>query len=287
MGFTFLVWNVEKFKATNVNRIRKVAKLITDQDPDVFCILEFMGKSPRTTPSQKKGTARKLISKYLTDYDFGLTDSDMRIEILTGWKRNKFAQALYTQRGELDVNNPDLRPGGLLSVREVGETSFHNLLFLHTDSGRNKKDYNNRQEMFKKIWKMKKALQGLPIQNGSARFIALGDLNTMGRKGYPNSPSISATKEINKLKSDAQAKGMRVLSKSFDKTWSTPSGSTQSNLDHVIASNDLSFQTWTFTNNPTLNFEIEVKGWNELTGNDRKTFITSISDHCSLWGEII
>ena len=52
MGFTFLVWNVEKFRATNATRVRTVARHILDQQPDVFCILEFRGKN----------AARRLIS---------------------------------------------------------------------------------------------------------------------------------------------------------------------------------------------------------------------------------
>ncbi len=286
MGFTFLVWNVEKFKATNTSRIRTVADHIKDQDPDVLCILEFMGKSSALNPAGKKDAARRLISEFLPNYDFGLTDSKKRIEILTGWKRNKFAQVLYTQRREFDANNPNLRPGGLLSVREVGAKSFHNFLFLHTDSGRKKRDYDNRQSMFKKIWKLKRALQNLPIQAGAARFVAMGDLNTMGRSAVGNLPSISGTQEITALVQSAQTNGMRILSKSFAKTWSNPSGSKKSNLDHVIASDDLKFQEWIFDNDDSTKFEVEVKGWNERTGNARKSFIENISDHCSLWGEI-
>jgi hypothetical protein len=287
MGFTFLVWNVEKFKATNTTRIRTVADHIKDQNPDVLCILEFMGKSSALNPSQKKDAARRLISEFLPKYDFGLTDSKKRIEILTGWKRDKFGQVLYTQRREFDVQNPNLRPGGLLSLRENGATSFHNFLFLHTDSGRTKRDYDNRQAMFKKIWKLKKALQGIPIQAGEARFLALGDLNTMGRSAVGAQPSISGTKEIAQLQQDAVANGMRILSKSFNKTWSNASGTTKSDLDHVIASDDLAFAEWTLVGAPSTEFEVEVKGWNERSGNARRSFIENISDHCSLWGEII
>lgn len=287
MAFTFLVWNVEKFRATNTSRIRTVADHIKDQDPDIVCILEFMGKSSALKPAEKKDAARRLISRFLPDYDFGLTDSKKRLEILTGWKRDKFAQVLYTQRREFDVKNPNLRPGGLLSVREVGAASFHNFLFLHTDSGRKERDYNNRQDMFKKIWKLKRALERLPIQAGRARFVVMGDLNTMGRSAVGAKPSISAKQEIAALQQDAQNKGMRILSKSFPKTWSYPSGSKKSDLDHVIASDDLTFQLWTLVDDPNVEFEVEVRGWNERSGNARRSFIENISDHCSLWGEIV
>ena len=141
MGFNFLVWNVEKFKATNTTRIRTVADHIKNQNPDVFSILEFSGKSSAQNPSQKKDAARRLISQFLPEYDFGLTDSKRRLELLTGWKRGVFDQVLFTQRREFDASNPNLWPGGLLSVREVGASAFHNFLFLHTDSGRKKTDF--------------------------------------------------------------------------------------------------------------------------------------------------
>ena len=94
------------------------------------------------------------MSEFFRGYDFGLSDSKRRLEILVGWKRARFAQALYTQRREFDAKNPNLRPGALCSVRQTGEAAFHNFLFLHTDSGRRKTDYDNRQAMFKKIWKL-------------------------------------------------------------------------------------------------------------------------------------
>ena len=287
MGFNFLVWNVEKFKATNTTRIRTVADHIKNQNPDVFSILEFSGKSSAQNPSQKKDAARRLISQFLPEYDFGLTDSKRRLELLTGWKRGVFDQVLFTQRREFDASNPNLWPGGLLSVREVGASAFHNFLFLHTDSGRKKTDFDNRQTMFKKIWKLNKALQNLPIQGGNARFVVLGDLNTMGRRSVGNQPSIPAKKEIADLTSDAQANGMRALNKSFNKTWSNPSGGRKSDLDHVIASDDLTMQKWVFAATPGVPFEVEVKGWNDRTGNPRRSFIENISDHCSLWAQIV
>jgi len=216
-----------------------------------------------------------------------LTDSRQRLEILTGWKRNTFAQVLYTQRREFDAQNPYLRPGGLLSLREDGDNRFTNLLFLHTDSGREAQDYTNRQEMFRRTWNLKAALEQLPIQNNAARFIALGDLNTMGRRAVGNQPSISKTREVNQLALDAQTHGMRMLSKSHDRTWSRPSGTGQSNLDHVLASDDLQFQQWYYASDPSHMFEVDVRGWNELSGQARRSFIQTVSDHCSLWAQVV
>lgn len=276
MGYSFLVWNVEHFQA-RPDRIEKVDKLIEHFKPDVFGILEF----------QAKDVARSLVQKFFGEYDFAFTDSKLAIEILVGWKRGEFRQVIYTQRREFQAGNINLRPGGLLSFRQEGSEVFDNLLFLHTDSGTEDEDYKNRQTMFEKIWHMKSAIEGLPAQQGQARFIVLGDLNTMGRKKLSNSrPTIYARHEIEQLRLAAQNAGMRVLTKSHERTWSTPSGSQKSELDHVIASTDLQFVQKTSQDAETSPFEIEVHGWNKLSGHERRDFIKNISDHCALFGEV-
>lgn len=275
MGFSFLVWNVEKFKE-NPSRTIKVDELIEHFRPDAFGILEFLAKN----------AARTLVHQFFDEYDFAFTDSQRAIEILVGWKRGKFRQVLYTQRREFQGGDSNLRPGGLLCLKQQNSDVFDNLLFLHTDSGRTEKDYENRQKMFKKIWSMKSAIESLGVQQGHARFMALGDLNTMGRKTVGSKPAISATEEIEALGIAAEDAGMRILPKSHSKTWSTPSGSL-SELDHVVASNDLKFLQRTSNDAQNNPFNIEVRGWNMLSGNARRSFIENISDHCALFGELI
>lgn len=185
-------------------------------------------------------------------YDFAFTDSEQGIEILVGWKRGTFAQALYTQRREMQVGNLRLRPGGLLSVLEKNAAVFTNLLFLHTDSGTDAGAYQNRQTMFGKIWSLRRALAALPEQQGQPRLIALGDLNTTGRKNGP-----SAADEIAALEAQATQHRMRVLPKTHPHTWSSD-GTKKSNLDHVIASTDLQFKPVPGTAAPA---EVLVDGW--------------------------
>jgi hypothetical protein len=210
-------------------------------------------------------------------YDFAFTDSDQGIEILVGWRRGKFDQALYTQRREMQAGNVRLRPGGLLSVLEKNAAVFTNLLFLHTDSGTDEKAYQNRQIMLGKIWSLRCALAGLPEQQGQPRLIALGDLTTMGRKTGP-----SAAEEIAALEAQATQKGMRVLPKTHPHTWSSD-GTKKSNLDHVIASTDLQFKPVPGTAGPA---EVLVDGWVNRTGDARTNFVKNISDHCLLFAEI-
>ncbi len=267
MGFTFAVWNVERFNYTP-QRARAVGQLIKNHDPDVFGILEFLAKD----------AARKLVrSDDFQPYDFAFTDSDQGIEILVGWKRGRFAQALYTQRRELQAGNPRLRPGGLISVLEKNSDVFTNLLFFHTDSGSDAAAYKNRQTMFGKVWSMKRALEKLPEQKGQARLIAMGDLNTMGQKNGPNS-----VEEITTLGAQAARNGMRVLRKTHDHTWSGD-GKKMSNLDHIIASNDVQFNSQQAGAQPS---EVLVGGWVNRTGEARMNFIKNISDHSLLFGEI-
>jgi len=278
MSFKFMSWNIRHFQGGSQQRLEEVDAHIGAEDPDVFGIIEF----------QAKDVARRIVTEYYPEYDFGMTDSKVQLDFLIGWKRGKFNRVIYTQRRDFQVGKINLRPGGLLSFQEKGNAPFTNILFLHTDSGRTKKDYDNRKAMFSKIFSLKHALEGLTIQNGNARLIVLGDLNTMGRAKTATSPTVPAKDEIDSLGQDAVAAGMRLLTKSHDKTWSNKSGSSKSNLDHVIASNDLNFSQYYFVDDPAKTFEIEVYGWNNVVNaNARKSWIENISDHCALVGECI
>ncbi len=279
MKFTFLSWNVRHFKGTDEQRLKDVDKIISDLSPDVFGLIEF----------QAKKLMRKLMFNNFPEYDFAVTDSKNGVEITAGWKRNKFKQAIWTQKREFLNNNLNMRPGGLLSVN--CENKFYNLLFLHTDSGTGTKDYENRQEMFKKIWKMNQSLKAIS-NTGEPNLIALGDLNTMGK-----GTMLTGEDEIEELSFDADKNEMILLSKDFNDTWhqwgkgpwgnrrklevSELSTALKSNLDHVIASKELNFSL-IGANNST----ITVNGWNQLDGNERIDFLREISDHSAIFGEI-
>ena len=268
MGFSFLSWNIRKFKASPT-RTKKIVELIKKYDPDIFGILEFSDKS----------VARRLAFEYFPDYDFGITESKGTMEILVAHKRGKFTQTVFTQRREFNAGSVHLRPGAILSVHQKGQTSFDNILFLHTDSGTTEKDYKNRQTMFKKIWHLNQGLKSLPIQKGKSRLIAAGDLNTMGKKNF------SSHQEIAKLKTDAQKNTMKLLDKSYDYTWSNTRYS-KADLDHVMISNDVSIQQWYFSANVDNTFPILVDGWINLDKTRRKDFVQNISDHSLLYGEV-
>ena len=272
MTFSFLSWNIKKFKATPA-RTQKVVSLIKKYNPDIFGISEF---------SDKK-VARKLASENFKDYDFGITESKREMEILVAYKRTKFDQVIFTQRREFLANNPNLRPGALVSVKQKNHSSFDNILFLHTDSGTEEKDHKSRQIMFKKIWSLNNSLKNIPIQKGKSRLVVGGDLNTMGNKDR----DITASQEITKLHNDAQNKGMVLLDKSHSHTWRN-TRSMKGNLDHVIVSDDLNIQQWFFQSDPATSFPIIVDGWVDLPDNAKqKDFVRNISDHSLLYGEVL
>ena len=272
LGFRFLVWNVEKFKNEDKERTRRVAEKIYEHNPDVFGVLEFKARA----------SARSLVTDYFPDYDFSFTYSLVNIEILVGWRRGYFKQVIYTQRRDLAATK-FLRPGGLISFQQRGDRHFYNILFLHLDSGGKSKDYKNRREMYKRIWKLNSALKKLKIQKKKSRLIALGDLNVMGKE---QGRKVSPEKELAKLKQDAKKARMRVLKKSFDFTWKGDSRYPDSDLDHVIASKDLKFEKWSYENEGKI-WEIEVDGWNRFdTESERRKFAKNVSDHSPLIGEV-
>ena len=266
-------WNVKQFRG-NHQRTKQIIEQVEGLDPDVFGIIEFLAKD-------QVGTI--LNDDFFKDYDFAFTDSKEEIEIFVGWKKDKFSQAVFTQRRELQVGKVTMRPGALLSLKETPDGKFTNLLFLHTDSGKEFADFSNRQMMLQKVWDMNAKLT--KIQD-KPRLIVLGDLNTMGRKKLSVvKPTVSKKTEIEDLEAEAEQFGMQVLKKSHDLTYRSLGGSLCGDLDHVVASRDLEFKEFSDVNSPNNPHKIRVKGWIELDGVDQDNFIEFISDHCIIYGE--
>lgn len=283
MKFSVMFWNVENFGRNllgddadpelHAQRVDQVANHIKGLDPDLLGLCEI----------KDRVALRSLLMDKLADYDFGITDGAEGIELLAGWKRAKFSQVLFTQRREFKSDNPMLRPGSMVSAKFNDE--FYNFLFLHTDSGTKSKDYNNRQDMFEKIWSLKGLLESLG--DSDTKFICGGDLNTMGRNKSGSLPKISGDMEIQQLSDDALANGMKLLDKTYANSWrkgpSKPNW--ESNLDHFIATDNLNFVNFKNQNDANKS-PVQVVGWNELTGNEKDDFTDNISDHCAIYLEI-
>ena len=278
MKFSVMFWNVENFGKSLEGRspdpdrfkerVDQVEAHIRNLDPDLIGLSEI----------RDKVALRNLLMDRLSDYDFAVTDGAQGIELLAGWRKGKFQQVLFTQRREFKAGSNNLRPGSLASVKFDDE--FFNFLFLHTDSGTKKRDYENRQEMFEKIWTLREKFDD--ISGGQSNFVVLGDLNTMGRRKIGTFAKITGQEEIDELADDAGDNGMKMLSKTHDKTWR---GSFESNLDHALSSTNLQFERLVNATSSSAQ-EISVDGWNHLDGQDRDDFADNISDHCSLFCKI-
>ena len=270
MKFSVLSWNIEHFNGES-SRLAKVAAHIKADNPDIFGLLEI-----------EKVSVLELLEKHFPEYDFGMTDGPEVQEILVGWRRAKFLQAVFTQKREFKAYNPALRPGALLSVR-LGQ-EFWNLLFLHTDSGTDAPAFGNRAEMFGKIWKVREALRKRAGEAGG-RLLVLGDLNTMGLR-FPSrrvaDRLVSGGKEVEALRAFAGEAGMYVAEKSHDATYG---GVALSDLDHLLATKKVKLRQ--LGQRPDRrDFHVRVRGWQQLNGSARKTFIETVSDHCSLYAEV-
>jgi hypothetical protein len=272
MKFSLLSWNVESFKGSDP-QLSSVAAHINALNPDVFGLFEV-----------ENVDIISLITDHLPEYDYNLTDGPENKEILVGVRKGKFEHSIFTQKREFKAYNPSLRPGALLSASLAGE--FYNILFLHTDSGTEAPSFGNRNEMFDKIWSVKKALDKKSAGGAGAKFVVLGDLNTMGLR-FPLQKKadtrISETDEVQALEAIARTQNMILLRKEFTQTFNN--GRLTSNLDHVLATDNMAFSQLGLAQGEP--FFVRVTGWQQLQGEARKKFIDTISDHCSLYCEIV
>lgn len=282
MNVNITAWNVQEFGKKNLTkaglkkRVKGVAKHIKSTSPHIFGILEV-----------EKIDILELIEDEFPGYDFGFTegkDSNNKPnkEILVGWEQGVFDQVTFSQKRQFNLYNPFLRPGALLSFRKGSD--WYNVLFLHTDSGTEAKDFGNRYEMFDKVWSLRKALDK-KVGNKRERLIAIGDLNTMGLQFPSRRKSdnvIPGIKEIEALEGFAEANDMVRLEKSHDQTWKKLGKNWTSDLDHVIASNIASFKSLGTRDTDGKPYHVQVSGWNDKPTNQQEAFIEKLSDHASL-----
>ena len=264
-------WNVEAFSGSEAQLVNVASHIRSPElNPDVFGLFEV-----------ENVDIISLMSKHLPEYDYSLTDGPENKEILVGVRRGKFKQSVFSQKREFKAYNPYLRPGALITATLADE--MYNIIFLHTASGTNAAGFGSRNEMFDKIWKLKKAIDRLATNN-KGHLIVLGDLNTMGLqfpKPKKTDARVSEADEINALGLLGGECDMRLLAKEFSVTFNNLKE--QSDLDHILASNDLKFTEFV-TNEKK--FHVKVSGWQQLKGEARKEFIQTISDHCSLYCEV-
>jgi endonuclease/exonuclease/phosphatase family metal-dependent hydrolase len=270
--FSVASWNVEHFK-DDLSRVERVVEFLDAQHPDVFGLYEVEGR-----------TVFGALSSKMPDYVFQITEGSQTQEILIG-VRNSLT-AFITQRVEFKSGTTHMRPGQLVTVSKDGAT--YSLLFLHLSSGTNPRGMGLRDDMLERAFEFRCTLDRAAGGAGLARYIFLGDLNTMGME-YPFDRDIDAELELRKWDGYAARRSiaMRRLVKSHDASWFNGSRSRipPSNLDHVFATQNLAFRR--YRRPAGGDAEVSVRGWvNKLTDADKDQWIAEYSDHSLLFFEV-
>ena len=266
---SFASWNVEHFRG-DASRVDRVVDLLKSKNPDVFALYEVYGKQVFNSLMNKLGTHNFFLTENTKEYD---------MEILVGFRKS--LNVFITQREDFRSKVPTLRPGALATIRKSGED--YSFLFLHAKSFPDPRSWGLRDDMFKHAASLKRKLDKNAAPN-NAKFVCLGDLNTMGLNApYNNISDLSADKEIEFLTKRFKAVDMNRLDKTHEISWWNGSDKYEpgSKLDHVYADENLNFKS--FSNGA----EVEVVGWpEESTKAQKKKWIDDYSDHALIYGEI-
>jgi exonuclease III len=261
--FSLVTWNIEHFKLKTTLKAKVVAHL-KSMNPDVFAILEVVGKD-----------VWRFMFKEFPDHNFFITEGPQTQQILVGVQHQY--RCFLTQRDEFKSGKTHLRPGQFLTIKYGDE--HYTMLFLHLKSISDPVGFGIRDNMIDHLFNLKKELDTLAGGTGKAKFIAMGDFNTMGME-YPYVPDISTETELKRLKNRAKYRKMSLLPKDHVVTWTNGNGK-YSNLDHVLASDHITFKEWNGS-------KVKVLGWNKFPEGSAEftEFVNNISDHCALYCEI-
>lgn len=280
-AFSVASWNVEHFgamqkKQGNSGRRRKPKKpvqpiidFLADQNADVVAVYEV----------ESSVVFRPLVEA-MPNYQFHITEGRQTQEILVGIKR-RFS-AFVTQRLEFKSAQTSLRPGVLVAV--VVDDAYYPIIFLHLKSLREPKGFGLRDDMTQRAIEFRKVLDRAADGRGSANYIFVGDLNTMGMNLTYSNKDVSGAEEILRLKKRTAVSSisMRVLDKNCPNTYWPGSNATYDpgDLDHVVAAKHLQFRS--FGGAP-----IDVRGWpQEPTDEKRDAWAEKYSDHALLYFEV-
>lgn len=277
--FSIASWNVEHFgterdSAVRDARVRRVVDFLAAQDPDIFALFEVEGK--HVFDSLVEG---------MPGYTFQITEGPQTQEILVGVRRN--ITAFITQKVEYRSGTTHMRPGQLVTVR-TSDGHDYSILFLHVASGVAPRGMGLRDDMVQRAFDFRKVLDKAAGGRGEARYLVLGDLNSMGLD-YPFGRAIDAETELRKWDKEARrvAVQMNRLPKTHHASWSNGSGSRipDSALDHVYAASRLRFRDFPLADGATA--AVSVRGWvDEPTDAKKDQWIADYSDHCLLYLEV-
>jgi len=269
-AFSVASWNVEHFKNSGPSNAERLA-FLAEQKPDVIGLYEVEGAE----------VWRELMDA-LPRYSFFITEGQNTQEILVGIGPG--ITGFLTQKVEFQSGISAMRPGAFLTVR--AEEQQYSLLFLHVASWPEARGFGLRADMIERAFAFKKVLD--KAAQGAARYMLLGDLNTMGLDYvYGRDPAapkkllharVPAEHEIERLRHLAGEAGMRLLDKNAEATW-YGSASKRSNLDHVVASDNVTFKQFGGA-------EVDVRGWPKLPADEQAGWSKKYSDHALLYFEV-
>ena len=157
-------WNVEHFQLKTTLK-DEVINLLKQLNPDIFAILEVEGKY-----------VWRYMFKEFPHHSFYITEGAQTQEILVGV--NTELRCFLTQRDEFKSGRTHLRPGPFLTVQIDDE--YYTFLFLHLKSKSNPEGFGLRDDMITHAFNLKNSLDQVPESQGNAKFLFMGDLNTMG-----------------------------------------------------------------------------------------------------------
>ena len=274
-AFSVASWNVEHFGATDRQSkkpkkpIEPIIEFLANQKADVIALYEV-----------ESAVVFRPIVEAMPNYQFHITEGRQTQEILIGIK-NGFS-GFVTQKTEFKSSQPGLRPGVLVTLQVDG--IFYPMVFLHLKSMPDPKGFGLRDAMLRLALKFRKTLDKAESGPGTANYLFVGDLNTMGLD-YPfTQHDISSGDEIGELKRRAKhhTKHMRVLEKNEPFTFFNGSNSSigPSDLDHVVAADHLQFKRFNGA-------EVDVRGWPQEPDDGKKdAWIKKFSDHALLFIEV-
>ena len=270
-AFSVLSWNVEHFGAAAAGQPPKkpvgpIIDKIVDQNADVVAIYEVEG-----------ATVFSEVTAKMPNYSFHITEGEQTQEILVGCK--KTLTSFFTQKVEFRSGVTVLRPGALLTVTVSGVS--YCLLFLHLKSLTDPRGFGLRDDQTERALKFRNVLNNAAA-DGKANYIFMGDFNTMGMDLSFSTKDLSSDEEIGRLKARCPSRKLVVLDKSEPATFFNGSTSSipPSNLDHVVASDHLTFKNFGGA-------QVSVRGWpQEPTPAAKDKWIAKFSDHAMLFFEV-
>jgi len=247
MKIKFASWNIHN--ATPEAKERCFEYLAT-QDPDIFGLFEVSSK-------EAIGPAMK----YFPYHSLTSIDNEMIIGV-----SNRFFSFVST-RNEFKSEKQTLRPGVLATI--YTGTEYISFLFLHLKAFSTPLDYGLRDDMYKHLSSLKRAL---PRDH---KTVFAGDFNNVGMQAtYNDRLDTSIQEELRALDRRMHAVSMRR--KTYIPTWWN--GNTQTNpaeIDQIYTSDSVGDIT------------LQVAGWPAFEKTeDQKKFISEYSDHALLIGEI-